>query len=73
MATFLVGKGKIMAAQYRLGHGHVGTTLRHYTHSVALEDLDIADDIDTMLNAPAVRRTIRDGSPVVGRPLASAK
>jgi hypothetical protein len=51
VATYLVGKGRIVAAQYRLGHGHTGTTLRHYTRAVALEDTDIADDLDGLLNS----------------------
>jgi integrase len=55
VATYLVGKGRITAAQYRLGHGHTGTTLRHYTHAVALEDTDIADDLDGLLNDVAHR------------------
>jgi integrase len=53
VATYLVGKGRIVAAQYRLGHGHTDTTLRHYTHAVALEDSDVADDLDGLLNDAA--------------------
>lgn len=50
VATYLVGRGRLVAAQYRLGHGHTGTTLRRYTHAVALEDNDIADELDVLLN-----------------------
>ena len=28
----------MLAAQYRLGHGHLSTTARHYTHATALGD-----------------------------------
>ena len=45
VATYLVGRGLLLAAQYRLGHGHFGTTARHYTHATALGDDAIADEM----------------------------
>jgi integrase len=56
VATYLVGRGLLLAAQYRLGHGHFGTTARHYTHATALGDDAIADEIDALLNDARVGR-----------------
>ena len=50
VATQLVGEGKILKAQARLGHRDPATTLRHYAHATPLDDLDIADEIDQRLN-----------------------
>ena len=50
VATYLVGRGLLLAAQYRLGHGHFGTTARRYTHATALGDDAIADELDALLN-----------------------
>jgi len=50
VATQLVGEGKILKAQARLGHRDPATTLRHYSHATPLDDLDIADEIDQRLN-----------------------
>jgi len=50
LGTHLVGKGKLLKAQGRLGHRDPATTLRHYAHATPLDDRDIADDIDEMLN-----------------------
>lgn len=50
VATYLVGTGKILKAQARLGHRDAATTLRHYSHATPLDDQDIADDLDTLLN-----------------------
>lgn len=50
VATYLVGLGLLLAAQYRLGHGHFGTTARHYTHATALGDDAIADEINDLLD-----------------------
>lgn len=50
VATQLVGEGKILKAQARLGHRDPATTLRHYAHATPLDDLVIADEIDQRLN-----------------------
>jgi len=50
VATQLVGEGKLLKAQARLGHRDPSTTLRHYSHATPLDDLDIADEIDQRLN-----------------------
>jgi integrase len=50
VATHLVGEGQLLKAQARLGHQDPTTTLRHYSHSVALHDEDIADNLDQLLN-----------------------
>lgn len=50
VATHLVDQGKILKAQARLGHRDPATTLRHYSHAVALHDEDVADDLDVLLN-----------------------
>ena len=50
VATYLVGNGKLLKAQARLGHHDPATTLRHYSHATPLDDQDIADDLDTLLN-----------------------
>ena len=50
VATHLVGEGKILKAQARLGHRDPATTLRHYAHAVPLDDEDVADALDEMLN-----------------------
>lgn len=51
VATHLVGEGKVLKAQARLGHRDPATTLRHYAHAVPVEDDDIADELDNLLNA----------------------
>jgi integrase len=51
VATHLVDEGKLKA-HARLGHRDPATTLRHYAHAVALDDLDVADDLDRILNGP---------------------
>lgn len=50
VATLLVDEGKVLKAQARLGHRDPATTLRHYSHAVALHDEDVADELDTLLN-----------------------
>jgi integrase len=50
VATHLVGNGELLKAQARLGHRDPTTTLRHYSHAVALHDEDIANDLDELLN-----------------------
>jgi integrase len=50
VATHLVGNGQLLKDQARLGHRDPTTTLRHYSHAVALHDEDIADDLDHLLN-----------------------
>ena len=51
VGTHLVGEGKILKAQARLGHRDPVTTLRHYAHATPLDDLDVADHLDDLLNA----------------------
>jgi integrase len=51
VATHLVDEGKFLKAQARLGHRDPATTLRHYAHAVPLDDLDVADELDALLNA----------------------
>jgi integrase len=51
IATHLVSQGKLLKAQARLGHRDQSTTLRHYSHAVALDDDDIADELDQLLNS----------------------
>ena len=50
VGTHLVGDGKLLKAQGRLGHRHPATTLRHYAHATPLDDKDVADDLDDLLN-----------------------
>jgi integrase len=50
VTTHLVDSGKVLKAQARLGHRDASTTLRHYSHTTMLDDLDIADDLDALLN-----------------------
>ncbi len=50
VATHLVDAGKLLKAQARLGHRDPATTLRHYSHAVALDDLDVAGELDRLLN-----------------------
>jgi len=50
VGTHLVGEGKILKAQARLGHRDPATTLRHYAHATPLDDQDVADEIDELLN-----------------------
>jgi integrase len=50
VGTQLVGEGKILKAQARLGHRDPVTTLRHYAPATPLDDLDVADHIDDLLN-----------------------
>ncbi len=53
LATYLVDEGKVLKAQVRLGHADPSTTLRHYSHGVALDDQDVADEIDRLLAVDA--------------------
>ena len=50
VATHLLEKGKLLKAQARLGHRDPSTTLRHYSHAVPLDDVDVADELDQVLN-----------------------
>ena len=50
VATHLVDEGKLLKAQARLGHRDPSTTLRHYSHAVALDDEQVADDLERLLN-----------------------
>lgn len=50
VATHLAGQGKLLKAQARLGHRDPATTLRHYAHATALNDEDVADEMDELLS-----------------------
>lgn len=50
VATHLVNQGGILRAQARLGHRSCVTTLRHYAHAVALDDEEVATNLDGVLN-----------------------
>jgi integrase len=50
VATHLVDERKLLKAQARLGHRDPTTTLRHYSHAIPLDDLDVADELDALLN-----------------------
>jgi integrase len=53
VATHLVDQGKLLKAQARLGHRDPSTTLRHYSHATMLDDLDVADELEILLNGGA--------------------
>ena len=63
VATYLVGRGDLLQAQYRLGHRDASTTLRNYAHAMPLADQAVADDIDEMLGS----RGESHGAPVDGK------
>jgi integrase len=63
VATHLVADGKLLKAQARLGHRDPATTLRHYAHAAPLDDLDIADEIDEMLNECVATGSVSDRPP----------
>jgi integrase len=50
VATFLVARGQVLAAQARLGHADAATTLREYAHALPLTDGHVADAIDAHLH-----------------------
>ena len=50
VAVVLVAEGKLLAAQHRLGHSDLSTTLRHYGWAQAPDDTEIADHLDAVLN-----------------------
>ena len=50
VAVVLVAEGKLLAAQHRLGHRDLSTTLRHYGWAQAPDDTSIADHLDAVLN-----------------------
>jgi integrase len=52
VAVILVAEGKLLAAQHRLGHRDLSTTLRHYGWAQAPDDTDVADHLDKILNRP---------------------
>jgi integrase len=49
VAVVLVAEGKLLAAQHRLGHRDLSTTLRHYGWAQAPDD---TDHLDRILNRP---------------------
>jgi hypothetical protein len=42
-------RGKLIKAQARLGQPDPSTTWRHHSHAVALDDEDVADELDALL------------------------
>ena len=50
VATCLVDQGRLLKAQARLGHSDPATTLRHYSHAMPLDDIDVADELDRLLD-----------------------
>jgi integrase len=50
VAVVLVAEGKLLAAQHRLGHRDLSTTLRHYGWAQAPDDTAVADHLDAVLN-----------------------
>jgi integrase len=59
VATFLVARGQILAAQARLGHADAATTLREYAHALPLTDGAVADAIDRHLHQDPARAASR--------------
>ena len=54
VAVVLVAEGKLLAAQHRLGHRDLSTTLRHYGWAQTPDDTDIADHLEAVLNRSGV-------------------
>lgn len=50
VAVVLVAKGELLAAQHRLGHRDLSTTLGHYGWAQAPNDIPVADHLDAILN-----------------------
>jgi integrase len=59
VAVVLVTDGKLLAAQHRLGHRDLSTTLRHYGWAQAPDDTAIADHLDAVLNR-CLGHTVRE-------------
>lgn len=55
VAVVLVAEGKLLAAQHRLGHRDLSTTLRHYGWAQAPDDTAVAELLDGVLNGTRVR------------------
>jgi hypothetical protein len=62
----LVGEGKILKAQARLGHGGPATTLRHYAHATPLDDEDSLTTSTRYSTPPSDEASI-DPMPTFGR------
>jgi len=54
VAVILVAVGKLLAAQHRLGHRDLSTTLRHYGWAQAPDDAQVAELLDGVLNRETV-------------------
>jgi hypothetical protein len=50
VAVVLVAEGKLLAAQHRLGHRDLSTTLRHDGWAQAPDDVTVADYLDAVLD-----------------------
>jgi integrase len=50
VTTYLVDQGRLLKTQARLGHSDPATTLRHYSHAMPLDDIDVADELDRPLD-----------------------
>lgn len=55
VAVVLVAEGKLLAAQHRLGHRDLSTTLRHYGWAQPPDDTAVAELLDGVLNGTRVR------------------
>ena len=64
VATFLVSRGDILAAQARLGHADAATTLREYAYALPLADTNIADALDEHLEQTLTQESDVDASDV---------
>ena len=51
VAVILVAERKLLAAQHRLGHRDLSTTLRHYGWAQAPDDVAVVEHLDSVLNA----------------------
>jgi integrase len=65
VATALVSRGDILAAQHRLGHADPHTTLRIYSHAQPLADLDAADLLDQLYDTSNLDQAKHDASEAV--------
>lgn len=63
VATFLVARGDILAAQARLGHADAATTLREYAYALPLNDTNIADALDHHLDTTLTSHDEHDTNP----------
>jgi integrase len=58
VAVLLVAEGELLAAQHRLGHRDLSTTLRHYGWAQAPDDTAVADRLDRLLSGGLVTHAL---------------